>query len=276
MYVRLAFAVAAHLEPEILILDEVLSVGDTRFLEKCIRRMKDIATGGRTVLVVSHNLAAVSHMADRAVLLESGQITANGLVDDLVSAYLSKSGKKPSYIRDERHNSSDAPHVRRVEILTSDPNGVHRFGKPLEIRFWIRHVSPMSQACFSFQIVNQFQRPIIHAFAFHPNVRFGRSSGETLLVCRFPTLRLNVGHFWLHTFLSEPPGGEAYETLDGICQMEVVRTEDTVLWGWRPDACSYHEDWQFEVASNTDGMKSNQTAEESLTPSSASAFLAID
>jgi lipopolysaccharide transport system ATP-binding protein len=76
MYVRLAFAVAAHLEPKILILDEVLAVGDTRFQEKCIGRMKDIATGGRTVLVVSHNLAAVSQMARRAVLLESGQITA--------------------------------------------------------------------------------------------------------------------------------------------------------------------------------------------------------
>jgi lipopolysaccharide transport system ATP-binding protein len=261
MYVRLAFAVAAHLEPEILILDEVLAVGDTRFQEKCMGRMKDIATRGRTVLVVSHNLAAVNQMADRAILLESGQIAASGLVDDVVSAYLSKGEKKSSYLRDERYNSSDAPHVRRVEILTSESNGVHRFGKPLEIRFWIRHVRPMSQACFSFQIVNTFQQPVIHAFALHPSVKFGRASGETLLVCRFPALRLNVGHFSLRTFLSEPPGGETYETLDGLCQMEVVRTEDTVLWGWRPDACSYHEDWQFDVADHAQGLRSRPSAE---------------
>ena len=244
-YVRLAFAVAAHLEPEILILDEVLAVGDTRFQEKCIGRMKDIATGGRTVLVVSHNLAAISHMADRAILLESGQITASGLVDDVVAAYLSESEKKTSYVRDERFKSSDAPHVRRVEILTSDPNGVHRFGMPLEIKFWIRHDRPMSQPWFSFQIVNHFQQPIIHAFAFYPKMKFGRSPGETLLVCRFPALRLNVGRFSLRTCLSEPPGSEIYETLDDICQVEVVRTDEAIPWGWRPEACAYHEQWQF-------------------------------
>src|SRR5262249_17142684 len=90
------------LEPDILILDEVPAVGDTRFQEKCIGRMKDIATGGRTVLVVSHNLAAVNHMADRTVLLESGQIAASGSVGDVVSIYLSKSGRQSSYVRDER------------------------------------------------------------------------------------------------------------------------------------------------------------------------------
>jgi lipopolysaccharide transport system ATP-binding protein len=250
MYVRLAFAVAAHLEPEILILDEVLAVGDTRFQEKCVGRMKDIATGGRTVLVVSHNLAAITHMADRAVLLESGQITASGAVDDVVAAYLSKSEKRSSYARDENRTCSDAPHVRRVEILTSDRNGVHRFGKPLEIKFWIRHVKPMSQPYFSFKIVNQFQQPIIHAFAFYPKVNFGRSSGETLLVCRFPALRLNVGRFWLGTFLSEPPGSEVYEKLDGICQLEVARTDEAMPWGWHPETCAYHEQWQFVALSD--------------------------
>ena len=249
MYVRLAFAVAAHLEPEILILDEVLAVGDARFQEKCIGRMKDIATGGRTVLVVSHNLAAVNHMADRAVLLESGQIAASGSVGDVVSIYLSKSGKQSTYVRDERDRPIDAPHVRRVEILTSDSNGVHRFGMPLEMKFWIQHVRPMSQPWFAFQIVNQFQQPIIHAFAFYPKVRFGRSSGKTLLVCRFPALRLNVGRFSLRTFLSEPPGSEVYETLDGICHMEVVRTDETIPWGWRSEACAYHEQWQFVALS---------------------------
>jgi lipopolysaccharide transport system ATP-binding protein len=253
MYVRLAFAVAAHLEPEILILDEVLAVGDTRFQEKCIGQMKNIATGGRTVLVVSHNLAAVSQMADRAVLLESGQIAASGSVGDVVSIYLSKSQKRPSYVRDEHRKSSDAPHVRKAEILTSDPNGVHCFGKPLEVRFWIRHVRPMFQPWFSFQIINQFQQPIIHAFAYYPKVKFGKSSGDSLLVCRLPALQLNVGHFWLRTFLSEQPPGssELYEALDGICHMEVrtdIPPDGASLWGWHPEACAYHAQWQFGVS----------------------------
>jgi ABC-type polysaccharide/polyol phosphate transport system ATPase subunit len=249
MYVRLAFAVAAHLEPEILIVDEVLAVGDTKFQEKCIGRMREIASGGRTVLLVSHNLATVGQMADRALLLHAGQIVAQGAVDDVISAYLSKHEKQSSYICDVRDRNSETPHVRRIEILTSDPNGVHRFGKPLEIRFWIKHVRAMSQACFSFQIVNQYQQPIIHAFALPPKVQFGRSSTETLLVCRFPALRLNVGHFYLRTFLSEPPGREVYETLDGICHLEVVRTDDVIAWEWRPDTCAYHEEWQFSAAS---------------------------
>jgi lipopolysaccharide transport system ATP-binding protein len=249
MYVRLAFAVAAHLEPEILIVDEVLAVGDTRFQEKCIGRMKDIASGGRTVLLVSHNLATVGQMANRAFLLHAGQIVTQGSVDEVISAYLSKNPKQSSYVRDPQEQNCDTPHVMRVEILTSDPNGVHRFGKPLEIKFWIKHVKAMSQACFSFQIINQNQQPIIHAFALPPKVQFGSSSGETLLVCHFPALRLNVGHFYLRTFLSEPPGREVYETLEGICQMEVVRTDDAIAWEWRPDACAYHEQWQFDAVS---------------------------
>ncbi len=247
MYVRLAFAVAAHLEPEILIIDEVLAVGDTKFQEKCLGRMKDIATGGRTVLVVSHNLGTVAQLADRALLLHAGRVVAEGLVDDVTSAYLSRNSKQWTYVREPGSRHVNVPHVSRVEVLTSDSSGIHRFGRPLEIKFWIRHNQPMSQACFSFQIINQYQQPIIHAFALPPKVKFGRSPGETLLTCRFPALRLNVGHFHLRTFLSEPPGREVYETLDGICPMEVVRTDDAIAWEWRPEACAYHEQWQFDA-----------------------------
>src|SRR4029078_67721 len=72
MYVRLAFAVAAHLEPEILIIDEVLAVGDSKFQEKCLGKMKDVATGGRTVLFVSHNMSAVMQLTQRVIILSHG------------------------------------------------------------------------------------------------------------------------------------------------------------------------------------------------------------
>ena len=74
MYVRLAFAVAAHLEPEILIVDEVLAVGDAEFQKKCLGKMQDVAGHGRTVLFVSHNMAAVRSLCECAVLLANGQI----------------------------------------------------------------------------------------------------------------------------------------------------------------------------------------------------------
>ncbi len=88
MYVRLAFAVAAHLEPEILVVDEVLAVGDTAFQKKCLGKMEAVASHGRTVLFVSHNMAVIAALCKQAVLLESGRVAAAGRADDVVRAYL--------------------------------------------------------------------------------------------------------------------------------------------------------------------------------------------
>jgi lipopolysaccharide transport system ATP-binding protein len=88
MYVRLAFAVAAHLEPEILIVDEVLAVGDARFQRKCLGKIDEVARGGRTVLFVSHNLAAVQRLCTRALLVAAGRVTADGPPSAVVAQYL--------------------------------------------------------------------------------------------------------------------------------------------------------------------------------------------
>jgi lipopolysaccharide transport system ATP-binding protein len=88
MKVRLAFSVAAHLEPEILLIDEVLAVGDERFQRKCLGKMDQVAKQGRTVLFVSHNMGAVARLCDRVILLKDGQITLNGLPGDVISSYL--------------------------------------------------------------------------------------------------------------------------------------------------------------------------------------------
>lgn len=88
MYVRLAFAVAAHLDPEILILDEVLAVGDASFQKKCLGKMNDVTSSGRTVLLVTHNLAMVSQLCERAILLQHGRIEAMGPAASVVADYL--------------------------------------------------------------------------------------------------------------------------------------------------------------------------------------------
>jgi ABC-type polysaccharide/polyol phosphate transport system ATPase subunit len=87
MYVRLAFAVAAHLEPEILLVDEVLAVGDAEFQRKSLGKMSDVAKGGRTVLFVSHNLGAIRRLCSHALLFESGRLTFSGSVDEALTAY---------------------------------------------------------------------------------------------------------------------------------------------------------------------------------------------
>jgi lipopolysaccharide transport system ATP-binding protein len=248
MYTRLAFAVAAHLEPDILIVDEVLAVGDAEFQKKCFGKMDEASRReGRTVLFVSHNLAAISELVDRAILLDAGSIVLDGSVADVISKYLSKGAGQAIYVAPSGRRTKST-YVSRIEVHTSNQNAVHQFGKPLEMKFWIRHDEPMSQGCFHVQIFNQFQHPVIHAYAFNPNVKFGIVAGETVLTCRFPALRLNVGKFHLRTYLSEPPGQEVYEMLDGLCPFEIVRTEEMILWGWRPNVCAYHEEWSWSVA----------------------------
>lgn len=87
MYVRLAFAVAAHLEPEILIVDEVLAVGDAEFQKKCIGKMKDVSGQGRTVLFVSHNMEAVQKLCNKGIFLQRGQLVQEGTIDNVIKAY---------------------------------------------------------------------------------------------------------------------------------------------------------------------------------------------
>jgi lipopolysaccharide transport system ATP-binding protein len=94
MYVRLAFAVAAHLEPEILIVDEVLAVGDAAFQKKCLGKMKDVSRGGRTVVFVGHNMAAIRSLCNKGMLLASGRVVMAGDIQEVVSAYLAEGAQK--------------------------------------------------------------------------------------------------------------------------------------------------------------------------------------
>ena len=103
MYVRLAFAVAAYLDPEILIVDEVLAVGDAEFQEKCLRRIRNVAVAGRTVLFVSHNMPSVSQLCTSAVVLVSGRVEFNGNVSKAIDAYQAAQARSP-----KRNAASDA------------------------------------------------------------------------------------------------------------------------------------------------------------------------
>ena len=116
MYVRLAFAVAAHLEPEILIVDEVLAVGDTAFQTKCLGRMKAVAGAGRTVLFVSHNMKAVRSLCDRAILLDHGRVRLIDSADRACEAYLRQLQKAAS-VREIPHCLEALPRDRRFRLL---------------------------------------------------------------------------------------------------------------------------------------------------------------
>jgi lipopolysaccharide transport system ATP-binding protein len=246
MQVRLAFSVAAHLEPEILVVDEVLAVGDAEFQKKCLGKMGEVSTReGRTVLFVSHQLSAVGELTNRAILLDSGSIQVDGPTPKTISTYLGKGAKAHAY-ENVAAAGSAKPYLRRAEVITSNLNGVQQFGNPLIVKFWFSNANAMSRPCFSFQIVNQNQQAVIHAYAYYA-YRLRDHNDRATLVCNFPKIRLNIGQYYLRSFLSEPPGGEMYDWVDAFCPFEVVRTDDSIDWGWRQDVCVYHEDWKWSL-----------------------------
>ncbi|MGI9264258.1 MAG: ABC transporter ATP-binding protein [Gammaproteobacteria bacterium] len=122
MRVRLAFAVAAHLKPEILIVDEVLSVGDAEFQRKCIGKMESIGAEGRTILFVSHNMSAVTRMCDRVILLKDGGVIMDGSANEVVSSYL-QSGKGQAAHREwpvESAPGGEIARLRSISIINPD------------------------------------------------------------------------------------------------------------------------------------------------------------
>ena len=138
MQVRLAFAVAAHLEPEILLIDEVLAVGDIAFQKKCLGKMEDVAKGGRTVLFVSHNMGAIRSLCDSVIWLDNGQIVEKGATDEVVSDYEEHQLKRfdeSSYIveRNPEGVKNKSFYFSRVEMLNTkgEHTAIFKYGEKL-------------------------------------------------------------------------------------------------------------------------------------------------
>jgi lipopolysaccharide transport system ATP-binding protein len=145
MYVRLAFAVAAHLEPEILIVDEVLAVGDREFQKKCLGKMGEVAQGGRTVLFVSHNLDAVRRLCNEAVLLRFGEIVSRGSAESVCEEY------SENFTQHEMLDACRLPHngerARFIEItpVYKSPNNSFLFGDNLEFLIELKAYSTLNE-----------------------------------------------------------------------------------------------------------------------------------
>jgi len=245
MYVRLAFAVAAHLEPEILVVDEVLAVGDAAFQKKCLGKLRDVTSHGRTVLFVSHDMSAISALTQRCILLDKGQVSYAGPTSETVNRYFQIAAQQPAVYRAAADKTG--PHIDQVEVRTSERAGIQAAGSRMDVVVTIKHAEPIAGACLSFQIINQTLQPATHVWIFDSNTAFAREPGATTLTCTFPKVRLNVGRYHLRLYLSEPRGGRMLDAPDGVCGFEVVRLGETTQWGWRPELCVYHEDCSWHV-----------------------------
>jgi lipopolysaccharide transport system ATP-binding protein len=167
MYVRLAFAVAAHLQPEILVVDEVLAVGDASFQRKCLGKMQAVASGGRTVLFVSHNMAAISRLCTRAILLTHGTVAADGPVSQVAAIYAGgMNGEKPTEV-DYRVRDKQ-PGTEHVRLLAARLIGDQVDSPTIDIR------RPFSVQ-MEFEVLSD-------RYALNPNVHLFNEEGACVFV----------------------------------------------------------------------------------------------
>ena len=172
MQVRLAFSVAAHLDPEILLIDEVLAVGDAQFQRKCLGKMKDISGGGRTILFVSHNMAAIRSLCSRTILLENGRLLLDTETETAVSYYLEQNLKSGTMIsgnelesKVEGNINRKAPTVRLREIalLNGEDQLCNSFNssEPIKIAVTYECLAEISDLEIVVQVVDEENQPIL-------------------------------------------------------------------------------------------------------------------
>lgn len=243
MYVRLAFSVAAHLETEILLVDEVLAVGDAAFQEKCLGRMKHAAGGGRTVLFVSHNLIALQALCQRAIWLDKGEVIEEGHPTTVVSNYL-------AHVRTSRtevfyESSADAPgnefvRLRRASIrpISESGSGAITVRTPLLFEFEFWNSKPDMRLIFAFNLYNEYGILVLGTGTVD-----GRSypTGLIRFSGQIPGDLLNAGVYRIEVFALTTPGDLDF-TLPDLLAFEV--TDSLELRG------AYHGEWSGAVRPN--------------------------
>jgi len=248
MYVRLAFGVAAHLEPDIMIVDEVLAVGDAEFQKKAIGKMKDVSTkGGRTVLFVSHDMESISKLTQKAIFLVNGKVEFKSNTLDVIKYYINS--KKTTETIYKTDKDSKNPHIRRIELKTSLPNNTQYNGDQMEVEIEIFTPYSIKGACFSFHFIDSKERNYVHQWIFDSEINYCQENGTYKLICKIPELKLYMGKYFLKCFFSEPPGGRVFEILENVCPFEVVMFETKrTEFAWYPEACAYLEKSNWSIS----------------------------
>ena len=243
MFVRLAFAVAAHLEPEILIIDEVLAVGDVVFQKKCLGKMQSAANSGRTVLFVSHNMQTVAGLTERAILLQSGRVAAIGRTSEIIEQYLAEQGAASTVY--ERPASGTQPEITRVELHTTRSGQLQEFGKPMTIDVEIHAPEPVPNAAVSFHIMTSRHQPVVHVLNLDSEVPMLRSAGTHTLRCVLPRVRLYPGNYYLNFYFGATDPRRKFDAPREICPFEVAVLDEVREFYWYPDNALYVEDVQW-------------------------------
>jgi lipopolysaccharide transport system ATP-binding protein len=223
MYVRLAFAVAAHLEPEILIIDEVLAVGDAAFQAKCLGKMQQVGRSGRTVLFVSHNIAALAALTTRCVLLQGGRVATVGNTRQVIDRYLEVGGgTQPLWRRGE--GAGGAAVIRQIRALNAagEPAGRFPADEPFTLEFTCEFAEPV-QAQLAFRL--NADRDCATVFTTALDDPTGRDrrfpAGPYTARCTVPAHLVRPGHYHLLAALNNFRGPQ-FDLVERALSFEVT------------------------------------------------------
>lgn len=220
MYVRLAFAVAAHLEPEILIVDEVLAVGDIAFQRKCVAKMGEVSGQGRTVLFVSHNVGLIRQLCTRAVLLEHGIVAAEGEVLPTIERYNRSAGALETFHRatDSKSAPSDRPRLRSISIANEQGGTIIHMGGGYHVTIEADRGMPHLGALVR---VRDQNGGVVQYFntAFKGDADQIGSDSPSRFKLQVPRASLPPGHYTLDVELWLPKGQA--DAVEGACRFEI-------------------------------------------------------
>jgi lipopolysaccharide transport system ATP-binding protein len=223
MYVRLAFAVAAHLEPDILIVDEVLAVGDQAFQQKCLGKMRDIRSQGRTVIVVSHNMSNIATICERALWLVEGKLAMAGPVHEVMTRYLSQ-GLQNDFVWTSHHPVVGAFEYHSVSVVrgdTGEPSEGIPADAPVDIVFDFEIHGSFPASHIEMTITNDVGEQLFMSSSADgsPNPNHDWRLGRQTLTCRIPPNLLMPGRYSVS--ITEPRGGH-YQLRENILAFHVT------------------------------------------------------
>lgn len=233
MYVRLAFAVAAHLNPEILVVDEVLAVGDVAFQKKCLGKMSEVSAGGRTVIFVSHNMAAVQNLCQRGIVLSQGKMVFSGKAEEAIQHYLHSvsgagaQGHIIDLLQAARPDTSRPPILERMEFYTAGDRpapGAVPMGDSLRIRLHFNFDRPVANFDVGIGFDNIFGQRVFTAHSwFEPRRGDGERVGPQTFVCHIPSLTLVQGEYTLRVWLDI--NGTEVDLVNDAARLEVIESD---------------------------------------------------
>ena len=223
MYVRLAFAVAAHLEPEILIVDEVLSVGDAQFQKKCLGKMEDVAEEGKTVLFVSHNLGVIQSLCNRGILLSKGNLSIDANINLCTKTYLSQLEKNAKESLSNRKHRRGAGAVRIVSIDITDESGNSTLstGSPAIFTFHLTNLIPNLSCIFAIYDYSG-TRVAVFDSSVYSSRDLEASDASDKIVCKIEELPLVTGRYSLNVAIVQNFEEQDYLESGAIFDVESV------------------------------------------------------